>query len=73
MIDQQTLLFPEGSIETLEYRQHTTIKDLIRELISIGIEIDIALDEVTEGDTTRAKKTLKSLSDRIENTLINIR
>ena len=73
MIDQQTLLFPEESIETLEQRQHTTIKDLVRELISIGIEVDIIADQMLEGDVFKAKKTLDALSTRLETFIINIR
>jgi hypothetical protein len=73
MIDPQTLLFPEDTIDTLEARQQTTIQDLIRELISIGIEVDIANDMLIEGDVFKAKKTLDALSTRIETFITNIR
>ena len=69
----QTLLFPEMEIETRLERTATTFKDLLRELISLGIEVDIAVDQIIEGDTERAKNTLEELQERLEEFISNIK
>ena len=69
----QTLLFPEEEIGTIEKTPSTTFKDLLRELISLGIEVDIAVDQMIEGDTDRAKDTLEELQERLEDFIANIK
>jgi len=69
----QTLLFPEMEIETRLEHTATTFKDLLRELISLGIEVDIAVDQLIEGDTERAKNTLEELQERLEEFISNIK
>ena len=71
--ETQTLLFPEMEIETRLERTATTFKDLLRELISLGIEVDIAVDQIIEGDTERAKNTLEELQERLEEFISNIK
>jgi hypothetical protein len=71
--ETQTLLFSEAEIETRLERTATTFKDLLRELISLGIEVDIAVDQIIEGDTERAKNTLEELQERLEEFISNIK
>lgn len=71
--ETQTLLFSEAEIETTEKTPSTTFKDLLRELISLGIEVDIAVDQIIEGDTERAKNTLEELQERLEEFISNIK
>ena len=71
--ETQTLLFSEEEIGTTEKTPSTTFKDLLRELISLGIEVDIAVDQIIEGDTDRAKNTLEELQERLEEFIANIK
>ena len=71
--ETQTLLFSEEEIEIIEKTPSTTFKDLLRELISLGIEVDIAVDQIIEGDTERAKNTLEELQERLEEFIANIK
>ena len=71
--ETQTLLFPEMEIETRLERTATTFKDLLRELISLGIEVDIAVDQLIEGEHERAKNTLEELQERLEEFISNIK
>ena len=71
--ETQTLLFSEEEIETNEVTPATTLKDLVRELISLGIEVDIAIDQLVEGDALKAQNTLEELQDRLEDFIANIK
>lgn len=71
--ETQTLLFPEIEIGTNEVTPATTLKDLLRELISLGIEVDIAVDQIIEGEHERAKNTLEELQERLEEFISNIK
>jgi hypothetical protein len=71
--ETQTLLFSEEEIETRLERTATTFKDLLRELISLGIEVDIAVDQIIEGEHERAKNTLEELQERLEEFISNIK
>ena len=63
---QQLELFGTDEVETNELPEKTTINDVIRELKSLSIEVDIALDHVFDEDLERTKETLESLAERIE-------
>ena len=71
--ETQTLLFSEEEIGTNEVTPATTLKDLVRELISLGIEVDIAIDQLVEGDALKAQNTLEELQDRLEDFIANIK
>ena len=71
--ETQTLLFSEAEIGTTEKTPSTTFKDLLRELISLGIEVDIAVDQIIEGEHERAKNTLEELQERLEEFISNIK
>ena len=71
--ETQTLLFSEEEIGTTEKTPSTTFKDLLRELVSLGIEVDIAVDQIIEGDIDRAKDTLEELQERLEEFIANIK
>ena len=71
--ETQTLLFSEEEIGTRLERTATTFKDLLRELISLGIEVDIAVDQIIEGEHERAKNTLEELQERLEEFIANIK
>ena len=71
--ETQTLLFSEEEIGTTEKTPSTTFKDLLRELISLGIEVDIAVDQIIEGEHERAKNTLEELQERLEEFIANIK
>jgi hypothetical protein len=63
---QQLDLFEMDEIETIEIPEPTTVDDVIRELKSLSIEVDIALDQVFDGDLERTKETLENLVERLE-------
>jgi hypothetical protein len=63
---QQLELFGTDEVETNEVPEKTTINDVIRELKSISIEVDIALDQAIDEDLERTKETLENLVIRIE-------
>lgn len=65
-------LFTNEEIGTILKSKATTTKDLIRELVSVGIEVEIATDEVVEGDLVGARKTLEQITSRIETFLVNL-
>lgn len=71
--ETQTLLFSASEIEITEKTPSTTFKDLLRELISLGIEVDIAVDQIIEGEHERAKNTLEELQERLEDFIANIK
>ena len=66
MKTQQLDLFEMDEIETIEIPEPTTVDDVIRELKSLSIEVDIALDQVFDGDLERTKETLENLVMRLE-------
>lgn len=66
MKTQQLDLFEMDEIETIEIPEPTTVDDVIRELKSLSIEVDIALDQVFDGDLERTKETLENLVIRLE-------
>ena len=66
MKTQQLDLFEMDEIETIEIPEPTTVDDVIRELKSLSIEVDIALDQVFDGDLERTKETLENLVERLE-------
>lgn len=70
---QQMLLFSESELETNPVIEKTTLQDVIRELSSVRIEVDIALDQVFDDDYEKAKETLDNLAERIEQFLIDIK
>lgn len=67
------LLFSESELETNPVIEKTTLQDVIRELASVRIEVDIALDQVFDDDYEKAKETLDNLAERIEQFLIDIK
>jgi len=69
---QQYELFTNEEIGTILKSKPTTVKDLIRELVSLGIEVEIATDEIVEGDLVGARKTLEQLTSRLETFLVNL-
>lgn len=70
---QQMLLFSESELETNPVIEKTTLQDVIRELASVRIEVDIALDQVFDDDYEKAKETLDNLAERIEQFLLEIK
>jgi hypothetical protein len=72
MKTQQLDLFEMDEIETIEIPEPTTVDDVIRELKSLSIEVDIALDQVFDGDLERTKETLENLVLRLEKFLKDI-
>lgn len=68
----QLELFGTDEIETIEVPEKTTIDDVIRELKSLSVEVDIALDQVFEEDLERTKGTLENLVERLEKFLNDI-
>ena len=66
MNTQQPELFGTDEVETNEVPEKTTIADMIRELKSISVEVDIALDQVFDEDLESTKGTLVTLVLRIE-------
>lgn len=70
---QQMLLFSESELETNPVIEKTTLQDVIRELNSVRIEVDIALDQVFDDEYEKAKETLDNLAERIEQFLIDIK
>lgn len=70
---QQMLLFSESELETNPVIEKTTLQDVIRELSSVRIEVDIALDQVFDDEYEKAKETLDNLAGRIEQFLIDIK
>lgn len=70
---QQMLLFSESELETTPVIEKTTLQDVIRELNSVRIEVDIALDQVFDDEYEKAKETLDNLAERIEQFLIDIK
>ena len=66
MNTQQLELFGTDEVETNEVPEKTTIADMIRELKSISVEVDIALDQVFDEDLESTKGTLVTLVLRIE-------
>jgi ferritin-like metal-binding protein YciE len=69
---QQQELFTNEEIGTILKSKATTTKDLIRELVSLGIEVEIATDEVVEGDLVGARRTLEQITSRLETFLVNL-
>jgi hypothetical protein len=69
---QQQELFTNEEIGTILKSKATTTKDLIRELVSLGIEVEIATDEIVEGDLVGARRTLEQLTSRLETFLVNL-
>jgi len=69
---QQLELFETDEVETNEVPEKTTIHDMIRELKSISVEVDIALDQVFDKDLESTKGTLENLVLRIEKFLNDI-
>ena len=71
---QQLELFGTDEIETIELppEEPTTIDDVIRELKSLSVEVDIALDQVFEEDLERTKETLENLVERLDKFLNDI-
>jgi len=69
---QQLELFETDEVETNEVPEKTTIADMIRELKSISVEVDIALDQVFDEDLESTKGTLENLVLRIEKFLNDI-
>ncbi len=67
------LLFSESELETNPVIEKTTLQDVIRELASVRIEVDIALDQVFDDDYEKAKETLDNLAERIEQFLLEIK
>jgi hypothetical protein len=74
MKTQQLELFETDEIETIELppEEPTTIDDVIRELKSLSVEVDIALDQVFEEDLERTKETLENLVERLDKFLNDI-
>ena len=70
----QLELFGTDEIETIELppEEPTTIDDVIRELKSLSVEVDIALDQVFEEDLERTKETLENLVERLDKFLNDI-
>jgi tetrahydromethanopterin S-methyltransferase subunit G len=66
---QQLLLFSEDEIEINEVPKQLTNRDLIREIKSLLVEVEIATDQLFDEEYHRAIKTLEDLVERIENTL----
>jgi hypothetical protein len=73
MKQTQLELFETDEVETNEVPEKTTINDVIRELKSLSIEVDIALDHVFDGDLERTQETLENLVLRIEKFLEDIK
>lgn len=69
----QLELFKMDEIETCEAPHKTTIQDLIRELKSVYVEVDIALDYAYDDEPERIKETLCNLAERLEIFIDNIR
>jgi len=69
---QQQELFTNEEIGTILKSKATTTKDLIRELVSLGIEVEIATDEIVEGDLVGARRTLEQITSRLETFLVNL-
>lgn len=69
---QQLELLGTDEIETIEIPEPTTIDDVIRELKSLSVEVDIALDQVFEDDLERTKETLENLVERLDKFLNDI-
>lgn len=67
------LLFSESELETNPVIEKTTLQDVIRELASVHIEVDIALDQVFDEEYEKAKETLDNLAERIEQFLLEIK
>jgi hypothetical protein len=69
---QQYELFTPEEIGTILESHTVTRKDLIRELVSLGIEVEIATDEIVEGDLVGARRTLEQITSRLETFLVNL-
>jgi|APGre2960657373_1045057.scaffolds.fasta_scaffold05514_4 broad specificity phosphatase PhoE len=69
---QQLELFETDEVESYEVPHKTTIHDLIRELKSLYVEVDISLDHIFDGDLERTKETLETLAERLEKFIDNI-
>jgi hypothetical protein len=72
MNTEQDELFTNEEIGTILKSKPTTTKDLIRELVSLGIEVEIATDEIVEGDLVGARRTLEQITSRLETFLVNL-
>ena len=70
----QLELFGTDEIETIELppEEPTTIDDVIRELKSLSVEVDIALDQVFDEDLESTKGTLENLVERLDKFLNDI-
>ena len=69
---EQLLLFSKDEIETNEVKKTVTIQDVLRELKSVSVEVDIALDQVFDEDYDKLKETLDDLALRIEQFLMDL-
>jgi hypothetical protein len=66
---EQLELFGDDQVETNEVHEPMTKRDLIREIKSLLIEVEIAIDQLFDEEYERAIKTLEDLVERVEATL----
>lgn len=66
---EQLELFGPNEVETNEVSDPLTKRDLIREIKSLLIEVEIAIDQLFDEEYDRVIKTLEDLVERVEATL----